>query len=97
MEDGLEEEVSEAEDNTEYNLDQEIIDGEECGDEEDDCAEAAVTFKLKIGPYPGLHPHQRIKVDYQLKMTPGPPNDRMKYAVSRIDDIKHDQLEKRIY
>ena len=73
MEDRLEEEVSETEDDTEYNPDQEKTNREECGDEENGHAEAVVTFKLKIGPYPGLHPHLRIKVNFQLKMTPGAP------------------------
>ena len=44
-ENGLEEEVSEDEDDTEYNPDQELTDGEESSDEKDGHAEAAVTFK----------------------------------------------------
>lgn len=43
---GIEREVSEAEDDTEYNPDQERTD---CGDDEDGRAEATVTFKSHNG------------------------------------------------
>ena len=48
-EDGLKEELSEDEDDTEYNPNQEWTDEHESSDEEDGHAEAAVTFQSKNG------------------------------------------------
>jgi hypothetical protein len=45
--DALEKEVSEVEDNTEYDTDQETTDVEPSSDEEEDPAEVVVTFRVK--------------------------------------------------
>ena len=87
-EDGLEEEVSQDEDDTEYNPDQELSDRAEFSDEEDGHAKADVTFRSKNGNlfWSSSPPENqgRLSAENVIRMTPGPT----KYAVSRFDDVK---------
>ncbi|XP_070993089.1 uncharacterized protein [Oncorhynchus clarkii lewisi] len=87
-EDALEKEVSEVEDNTEYDPDQETTDVEQSSDEDEGPAEVVVTFRSKNGnlSWSSSTPERRgqLSTENVIRMTPGP----MRYAISRVDDIK---------
>lgn len=87
-EDALEEEVSEVEDNTEYDPGKETTDVEQSSDEEEGPAEVVVTFRSKNGnlSWSSSPPERRgrLSAENVIRMTPGPT----RYAISQVDGIK---------